>query len=155
MNSPLTSNVQDILDQDLIGYILGSVSSLRIGNRMTFEILESEGIESYPEVTTVVNQLKELGCKISIDDFGTGYSNFAHLIRLKVDFIKIDASLIRNIEHATSSQLLVKAIVKFSGEMGIRTVAEYVHSAPVHKIVSDIGVDYAQGYFIGEPRASI
>jgi diguanylate cyclase (GGDEF)-like protein len=148
-------SVQDILDPDLRKFIVEMIERHDIGRKLTFELLESEEIENYKEVAAFVAQFKEMGCKLSIDDFGTGYSNFAHLIRLRVDFLKIDASLIKDIVNDRSSQILVKSVVSFAREMGIKTIAEFVHSKHVLELITVMGVDFAQGYYIGKPQPSI
>jgi len=148
-------SVQDILDPDLRKFIVEMIERHDIGRKLTFELLESEEIENYKEVAAFVAQFKEMGCKLSIDDFGTGYSNFAHLIRLRVDFLKIDASLIKDIVNDRSSQMLVKSVVSFAREMGIKTIAEFVHSKHVLELITVMGVDFAQGYYIGKPQPSI
>ncbi|NWF67219.1 MAG: EAL domain-containing protein, partial [Campylobacterales bacterium] len=119
---------------------------------ITFEILESEGIENFDEVHKFIERVKFYGAKIAIDDFGTGYSNFAYLAKLNVDYLKIDASLIKNLPIDKNSQMVVKTIAEFAKNMDIKTVAEFVSSKDIYEIVKDYGVDYVQGYYIGEPK---
>jgi EAL domain-containing protein (putative c-di-GMP-specific phosphodiesterase class I) len=94
--------------------------------------------------------VKSYGCKIAIDDFGTGYSNFTHLLKLQTDYIKIDGSIIKNIDTNLGSRALVKTIVNFAKEMGIKTIAEYVEDEKIFTIVKELGVDYTQGYFFSQ-----
>ena len=95
--------------------------------------------------------MKALGCKISIDDFGTGYSNFSYLMQLKVDYIKIDGSLIKDIDHNVNSQIICSTILNFADALDMLTVAEFVHSEDVLNRVKNMGFDYLQGYHLGEP----
>ena len=90
--------------------------------------------------------------RLSIDDFGTGYSNFEYLIRLNIDFLKIDGSLIRNIHRERNSRVIVENIVGFTKKMGIKTVAEFVESKVLLDHVKKLHIDYSQGYYIGEPK---
>ncbi|MBA7671961.1 Cyclic di-GMP phosphodiesterase CdpA [subsurface metagenome] len=99
--------------------------------------------------------MKSLGCKIAIDDFGSGYSNFEYILRLAVNYIKIDASLIKNVDKDKNAQIIVATIVGFSKKLGIKTIAESVHSKKVYEKVGKLGVDYSQGYHLGEPNADI
>lgn len=121
------------------------------GERLILEIVEDEGIENYLEVNSFIENMKFLGCKIAIDDFGTGYSNFDYLMRLNIDYIKIDGSIIRNIDHDPNAKLITELIINFSKKLNIKTIAEYVHSESVLQTTKTMEIDFAQGYFIGEP----
>jgi EAL domain-containing protein (putative c-di-GMP-specific phosphodiesterase class I) len=96
--------------------------------------------------------MKQRGCQVGIDDFGTGYSNFDYLIRLNVDFLKIDGSLIRHIHRARNPRLIVENIVDFTKKMGIETVAEYVESETLFNRVKKMKIEFSQGYYIGKPK---
>lgn len=146
---------EDLLDPELADYIISTVESHAIGQRVIFEILESEGIENYAAVRQFIDRAKALGCLIAIDDFGTGYSNFEHLLRLNVDLIKIDGSLIRQLDENPTALTLCRGIVQFAQELGLQTVAEFVHSPAVLKQVRALGIDFAQGAAIGMPSASL
>jgi diguanylate cyclase (GGDEF)-like protein len=148
-------SVLDIQDAQMVDFILQSLLKSGIGSRVIFEILESEGIESYEEVYSFVEKIKQYGCKVSIDDFGAGYSNFDHILKLKPDFIKIDGSLIKNIDIDPNARIITKAIVGFANELGAKTVAEFVHSKEVYDEVRSLGIDYSQGYYICEPKPTI
>ncbi len=148
-------SIEDILNQNNVDFIVENIKKYNNSNRLIFEVLESEGIENYEEVAEFINVVKSMGCKVAIDDFGSGYSNFAHILKLNIDYIKIDASIIKNSDVDENSQIISKTIVKFSQEMGIKTVAEFVHSKDVLKSVIGFGVDFSQGYFIGKPKREI
>lgn len=119
---------------------------------MTLEIVESEGIEKYSEVEAFIAEAKRLGCRIAIDDFGTGYSNFEYIIRLNVDVLKIDGSLIKNIHIDKNTYLTVKTIVSFAKVLDVKVVAEFVHCKEVQEIVESLHIDYSQGYLFHEPQ---
>lgn len=123
--------------------------------KVTFEILESEKIESYDEVGAFIDTVKSLGAKISIDDFGSGYSNFEHILRLNVDYIKIDSSMIKNIDSDKNSQIIVETIVGFAKKLDIKTIAEYVHTEEVYNKVKELGVDMSQGFYFAPPLQNI
>jgi len=96
--------------------------------------------------------IKSFGAKIAIDDFGSGYSNFAHLLKLNPEYIKIDGSLIKNIDKDKNSLVIVKTINDFAHALGIQTVAEYVHSKEVFEVLTELGIDEFQGYYFSEPK---
>lgn len=142
----------DIINKDTKMYIIHMLNRYRnISQNIVFEILESEGIENYREIKEFINIVKAYGCKIAIDDFGTGYSNFAHIMKLDVDYLKLDASMIKNIDSDKNSYILTKNIINFANELGLETIAEYVHNDKILNIVTSLGVNYSQGYYLGTP----
>ncbi len=152
----LNLSIEDFFDPYFLQYIkiaLNEAPSIR--KKVTFEILESEGIKNYGELSAFIEEMKQLGCKIALDDFGTGYSNFEYLIKLNLDYLKIDGSLIRKLDRDDGTRIIVENIVNFSKKLGIQTVAEYVHSDEIFSIVKAIGIDYSQGVLLGEPRPAM
>ncbi|MFY4863388.1 EAL domain-containing protein, partial [Aliarcobacter butzleri] len=151
-NFSINLNIADIKDKETVKEIIKNITETNTASKVTFEILESEGIENYDEVISFINQIKALGAKIAIDDFGTGYSNFEHLLRLDVNYIKIDGSLIKNIASDEKHRIIVETIVSFARRIGIKTVAEFVADKQILEIIKEIGVSCAQGYYIGKPE---
>ena len=151
----LNLNYQDILNKPLHEKLKQAILQYDIGNKVIFEIVESQSIQSYKLLKKFIAEFKTYGVKFAIDDFGTGFSNFTHIFELSPDFIKIDGSLIKNIHVDKKSYELVKAIVFFSKELGIQTIAEYVHSKEVFDIALKLGVDQFQGYYFSEPKEEI
>lgn len=98
-----------------------------------------------------MTEVKRFGAKLAIDDFGSGYSNFSYLTKIQVDYIKIDGMLIKDIDVCKNSRMITQTIVEFAKKMGIKTIAEHVHSSTVESVVKELGIDYSQGYFIDEP----
>ena len=121
-------------------------------NKIIIEILETGKYKDENHVIDIIQKLKKLGFKIAIDDFGAGNSNFAHLMLMQVDFIKIDGQFIKNIASDAQSQNITRTINEFARMAGAKTVAEFVCDASVFKKVCDIGVDFTQGYYISEPK---
>jgi len=148
-------SIEDVMDESTSKFILELLRTSGIANRVIFELLESEGIESFEVVNDFIKEIKKTGAMVAIDDFGSGYSNFVYLSELKVDIIKIDGSLIKNIDQDTQAQIIVGTIIKFANQLNIKTVAEFVHSESVKQKVIEMGIDYIQGYHIGKPMASI
>jgi len=148
-------SVEDILHKEIYNFIIEKLQTSKMGSRIGFEILESEGIENFEQVIDFIDNVKKYGCTISIDDFGTGYSNFEYLMKLKVDFIKIDGSMIKNIDTDINSQMITQTIVEFANKMKIKTIAEFVYSKNIFEKVVELNVDLAQGYYFGEPSRDI
>jgi diguanylate cyclase (GGDEF)-like protein/PAS domain S-box-containing protein len=141
----------DIRDPHIVKEIINTITKTGTASRIVFEILESEGIENYEEVVQFITQVKALGAKIAIDDFGTGYSNFENILKLNVDYIKIDGSLIRGITDNSRHHIVVETIVNFAEKIGAKTIAEFVSSEAIYDAVKKLGVGYSQGYYTGKP----
>lgn len=146
-------SVSDILNKTTKAEIINVITQTNTASKIVFEILESEGIENYEEVAKFIAQVKALGSKIAIDDFGTGYSNFENILKLNVDYIKIDGSLIRGISNNARHHIIVETIVSFAQKVGAKTIAEFVSDEDVYIAVKNLGIDYSQGYFTGKPQA--
>lgn len=151
----LNLSIQDLINPDLADYLEKQISQNGVAKQMIFEILESEGIENYDAVSEFVDRFKSIGCRFAIDDFGSGYSNFDHLLKLNIDTLKIDGSLIKNLPHDRNAQIFVKHISDFAHEMGISVVAEFVANEEIYLQVKAIGIDASQGYFFFQPTAHL
>ncbi len=145
-------NMEDIENPSISRYIYNFIDKSNIGDFITFEIVESEKITSYIKVSNFIKKLKTLGCKFAIDDFGSGYSNFEHILKLDFDYIKIDGSLIKNIDNSVENELFVKSIIELAKELDIKTVAEYVYNQSIYDKITSLGIDYVQGHYIGKAR---
>lgn len=127
----------------------------KIGSRVVFEIVESESIEKFEQVRNFIEKVKSYECKIAIDDFGTGYSNFEYLLKLNADYIKIDGSMIKDIDTSKEAEIVVSTIVGFAKKMGIKTIAEFVENESILEKVKEMGIDYSQGYYFSAPKLDI
>jgi len=145
-------SAEDIIMHNIGDYFFSLAKQYGVQNRVVIELVESEGIESFDTVETFIQEAKSYGMKIAIDDFGTGYSNFEYLIRLNADFIKIDGSLIKTIDKDKNMRSVVETIVMFAKKNGMKTVAEYVATKEIQKVVDELGIDYSQGYYHGKPE---
>ena len=141
----------DIKNQHFVDSLYRKIQKERIGLQLTVEILESEDINDLILIQTFVKNLKKLGVKVSIDDFGSGFSNFTHILKIEPDYLKIDGSLIKDIDTDEKARKLVESIVFMSHRLGILTVAEYVHSKEVFEIAEKLHVDAFQGFYFSEP----
>jgi diguanylate cyclase (GGDEF)-like protein len=152
----INMSVEDFLDPYTLQYIKFALSEFpTLRNRVSFEILETESVTDFDMFAEYIADMKSVGCKIAIDDFGAGYSNFDVLLKLQLDYLKIDGVLIEKMDTDTNSRIIVENIVNFSRKMGIETIAEYVHSRKIYDIVRSLGIDYSQGFFLGEPKPAV
>jgi ammonium transporter, Amt family len=117
-----------------------------------FEITETAAVANLSKVVHFIREVKQLGCAFSLDDFGCGLSSFAYLKTLPVDFLKIDGSFIKDIERDPIDMAMVQAINTIGHTMGLQTIAEFVETESVMNRLVELGLDYAQGYLLGEPR---
>lgn len=122
-------------------------------SRIVFELLEDEDVKDFEVIKSFIKKVKKLGVMIAIDDFGAGYSNFERLLEFEPDILKIDGSLVKNIVHDAYSRNVVETIVSFAKKQNIVTIAEYVENEEIFNILNDLGVDYSQGYYFGEPKS--
>ncbi len=119
--------------------------------RIIFEITESLAIRRPVHVDRQIKTLRELGTSFALDDFGTGYSSFSYLQQLKFDFLKIDGTFVRDLPRNPVDQKMIRLIAEVGREAGMRTVAEYVQDAKTLSLLAELGIDMAQGHFVGRP----
>jgi len=148
-------SIDDIMSSEIFEFILDKLKNYEGSKRVIFEIVESEAIIDFTRISKFINEIKRYGAQVAIDDFGDGYSNFSYLIKMNVDYIKIDGSLIKEIDVDVNALLVVETIVNFAKKLGIKTVAEYVHSSTVLDKVNELNIDYSQGFYIDKPSLNI
>ncbi|MDD2904892.1 MAG: EAL domain-containing protein [Sulfurimonas sp.] len=148
-------SISDILDENIQTYLFEKVEKYGIGKRLTLEILETQSLENDVVVKRFIKKAQSYGIKIAIDDFGSGFANFQHITRIHADIMKIDGSLIRAIDTDENARVVVETLVIFAKKLKMTTVAEFVHSQEVYTIIKDLGIDYAQGSYLGEPSPTL
>ena len=148
-------SIDDMLNEKTVNFILEKLSQFKNPHRVVFEILESNEIQNYEDIKNFIKKVKEFGVKIAIDDFGSGYSNFSHLLELNVDYLKIDASLIKNIINDEDAKKITQTIVIFAHNIGLKTIAEFVEDKESLELLEVLGVDFIQGYYIAKPSPTL
>jgi len=118
---------------------------------LVFEITETALVADEAAATAFVERVHALGCRLALDDFGTGYGGFTYLKHLPVDLLKIDVEFVRDLATNSASRHVVEAVVSLARAFGLQTVAEGVEDAAALKVVRELGVDFAQGYYIARP----
>lgn len=144
----------DIANEETTKFIYESLEQNKeYTDRLEFEILESEEISDFNEVSKFISNIKKFDCIVGVDDFGAGYSNFNLLTLLDIDFVKIDGSLIESINTSKDLEIIVSTIANFSKEFGVKTVAEYVSNEDIYNKIKELNIDYCQGYYFDKPSS--
>ncbi len=143
---------QSVADPKLCSDIKKLLQEYQVAaNNICFEITETAAIANMSNATTLVTQLQQLGCSVALDDFGSGLSSFEYLKKLPVNILKIDGEFIHNMPQSKTDYVIVDAIWRVAETMDLTTVAEYVESEIILNYLSEMGVNYAQGYYTGKP----
>jgi diguanylate cyclase (GGDEF)-like protein len=143
---------QSLSDDDILEFIEDEINEAGIpATALGFEVTESAAVSNLAKAQQFIDGLRDRGCSIALDDFGAGLSSFAYLKNFAVDTLKIDGGFIRDITDNRISESMVAAITQVAKVMELETVAEYVESEKTRKLISKLGVDFAQGHAIGKP----
>lgn len=142
----------DINNKELLREIEALLQKYDMAQRTIFEIVESDAIDDYEITRAFVERFRTIGVRIAIDDFGSGYANFSHIMELEPEYLKIDGSLIKDIQEDKKSLIMVKAIIQFAHDLGIKTIAEYVANEEIFEILLALNVDEYQGFYFGKPE---
>ena len=146
--------LDDLFNYDMMQMIMEYLYRHKeAANRLTFEIIEQNEIQEYERIGFIFNQLREYGSKIAIDDFGSGYSSYHYLTKFHIDILKIDGSLVKELEHNPKrARAVVSSIKTITDELGFELVAEFVSNEEIYNEIYVLGIEYAQGYYLGEPK---
>jgi EAL domain-containing protein (putative c-di-GMP-specific phosphodiesterase class I) len=120
-------------------------------HRVIVELTEHNAIDDYPGLVDSLRSLRQKGTRISIDDTGSGYSSLAHILKLAPDLIKLDRDLVSGIDVDPVRRALAAALVSFAAETGAQIVAEGVETEDELMVLRQLGLRYAQGYYLGRP----
>ena len=146
-------NFSDIINTDIFKIITGELEkNAELAPWLIVELLEYELLEADETFAKNIQTIRSFGVKIAIDDFGAGFANYNVFQIIPIDIVKIDGSLIKNIDTSKTSKIIVKSIIVLTQELGIDTVAEFVHSKEVYEIVKSLGVTTIQGFYLAQPQ---
>jgi EAL domain-containing protein (putative c-di-GMP-specific phosphodiesterase class I)/GGDEF domain-containing protein/integral membrane sensor domain MASE1 len=121
-------------------------------SKIVFEITESEAIRNPQAANRLVDSLKAEGFGIALDDFGTGLATFEYLKRFSIDYLKIDGSFVRSLKADSIDEEIVRATIRVAKHLNVKTVAEHVHQQSILDLLTQLGIDYIQGYLINMPE---
>jgi len=142
---------KSINDPAFIDFIINALESASAPDKICFEITETALVSNIDAAKMFVDTVGRFGSKVALDDFGTGMCSFGYLKHINVDYVKIDGSFIRSITSSSTDLAMVKAITDIGHVLGKRVVGEYVTDHTTLSLLGAIGVDYAQGYYVGRP----
>lgn len=144
---------RSLADPLLLDHIRAAVSRFNVDpERLTIEITETAAIGNLTVARRFADGVRELGCELALDDFGTGNTPLGFLTKLPVDLVKIDGSFIHGLPDSEPMQAVVDGLVQMCRKLGILTAAEYVRDDATLDLLRGYGVDFAQGYHVGEPE---
>lgn len=147
---------KSLMIEDFVDDILKIVFKYGINkSKIVFEITERETVRNISLLVNFISRLKKEGFLFAIDDFGSGFSSFHYIKMFPIDFIKIEGEFIKNILNDDVDKAFVKSALTLAEELNIRTVAEFVENGDVLQSLEELGVDYAQGYFIDKPSPEL
>ena len=147
-------DLDDLDNADMMKLITQNLYENRaIANRLTFEILEEHEVKDYGKIMFYLQQLKAFGSKIALDDFGSGYASYSYLIKLNIDILKIDGSIIQELKNSPDhAKTVIRSIKELAESFGYELVAEFVSDEEIYETLKALGIQYAQGYYLGEPK---
>jgi EAL domain-containing protein (putative c-di-GMP-specific phosphodiesterase class I) len=150
----LNLDLFDLYNEELMDFInLELYNNRKVANRLTFEILEKHEIRDFAHVSLIFQKLKTYGSKIAIDDFGSGHSNYIYLIKLDIDILKLDGSLINALkEDPERAKVVLSSICALAKEQGYEVIAEFISDKELYEEVKKLGIRYVQGYYLGKPK---
>ena len=144
---------QSLSDPELLEHVTGLLQTARFpAGRLCFEITETAVVENFDVARSFIAALKERGCRFALDDFGSGMSSYSYLKHLPVDYLKIDGSFVRGMLEDPIDRAVVESINQIGHDLDMKTIAEFVENDEIRAALAEVGVDYAQGSVIGEPR---
>ena len=144
---------QSLADDKFLPFVIEQFHRSGIdATQICFEITETSAIASYAQANRFINALKELGCLFALDDFGTGLSSFGYLKHFPVDYLKIDGSFVKEILHDPIDREMVRSINEIGHLTNKKTIAEFAENDEIITMLRGMGVDYAQGYGVSEPK---
>jgi EAL domain-containing protein (putative c-di-GMP-specific phosphodiesterase class I) len=139
-------------DPELLNYIRQQLKMYAVpAAKLCFEITETAAITNLAAARQLIAQLRAIGCRFALDDFGAGMSSFAYLRELKVDFLKIDGSFVKQMTQQATDAVMVRAMAEIARSLQMETIAEFVPDEATCVLLRSIGVQYGQGYALGKP----
>jgi diguanylate cyclase (GGDEF)-like protein/PAS domain S-box-containing protein len=144
---------QSLSDNSFLAFVIEELENSSVDpRRICFEITETAAISKLDCAMHFIAALKAKGCRFILDDFGSGLSSFAYLRDLAVDFLKIDGEFVQNMLEDRVKRAMVESINQIGHVMGLQTIAEWVENRQTFDVLKEMGVDYAQGFWLCRPQ---
>ena len=119
--------------------------------KICFEITETAAVANLEQAQRLIRELSALGCRFALDDFGSGMASYSKLKALRVNYLKIDGTFVRDLGNNALDRAMVRSINQLAHVLGIETVAEGVGTPALLDRLRSLGIDYAQGYGVDRP----
>lgn len=149
-------SAQEIQGRGVLGFAENLCQEIGIPpQNLVFEILERDAIGDMTHMRKFLTELRKKGFSFALDDFGSGYNSFHYLRELHFDFVKLDGAFVRNILNSKIDYALVKNLSQLCQDLDILMVAEFIESKEIMEAIQAMGIEYAQGYHLGMPRAKM
>jgi PAS domain S-box-containing protein len=155
LGTPVELNVsaRSVGDLDVLDYVERCIEEYGPApGSVVFELTETAIVEDERAASRFAQRVRALGCEVALDDFGTGYGGFTYLKQIPVDYLKIDIEFVRDLATSQASRHVVQAVVALARDFDLRTVAEGVEDEETLLLLSELGVDFAQGYHLARPE---
>ncbi len=145
-------SAQSLGDENFLNFVIDKIKAYKINpSYLCFEITENVALADLKHVVRFISTLKGFGCRFSMDDFGNGLSSFGYLKDIPLDYLKIDGRLVKDMVSDPVDHAMVESIHNIGHVMGLMTVAEWVENTETMKQLKEMGVDYAQGFWLAKP----
>ena len=144
---PMTLTTPDIVNEIVAIFQRAAVAP----DAVILEVTEQQGLINHPQADEAIVALRQAGFRIAIDDFGTGFANYERIKHLSADIIKIDGLFVKNSLHDEIDRIIIKSICAIAQEKRVSVVAEYVETEAQKQLLTELGVDYIQGWLTGQP----
>ncbi len=145
-----------IVSADYVKYVDRLVEDAGLSQSdLIFELTETSAVEDITHAAEIIDEFRRRGFRFSLDDFGVGFSSWYYLRQLAVDYVKLDGSFVKNMVTDFEDRLFVKSINDVVQGLGKQSVAEFVEDEKILQLLTQLGVNYAQGYFIGKPSPTL
>jgi EAL domain-containing protein (putative c-di-GMP-specific phosphodiesterase class I) len=140
-------------DAPLLEYIEKRVREAKLAaGRLVFEITETAAVTDLQHAQQWMVRLSELGCHFALDDFGIAFSSFAYLRELPVHYVKLDGTFVKNLDRDPCDRAMVQALNTVAHSLGKKVIAEWVENKAVADVLREIGTEFGQGYYWGQPK---
>jgi diguanylate cyclase (GGDEF)-like protein/PAS domain S-box-containing protein len=136
------------LDPRLIDVIALSAAG---PGRVVLELTEHDAVADYGQLERALNNLRRMGVRLAVDDAGSGFASFQHILRLRPDFIKLDRSIVANIDGSPAGRALCAAVIAFAARIGAQVIAEGIETHAELIAVTELGMKAGQGFYLGRP----
>lgn len=137
-------------DEYFSDYLIGAIKEYNLAHRLIIELTESSASNNIENSQKLLENLKDMGCKLAIDDFGSGHCNMIYLSLFEFDILKIDGHFIKDIHQNYTHEKIVKNIIRLCSDLGMQPVAEFVSNSIIMENLAYFGIDLMQGYYIDE-----